>query len=796
MAAEQSFQDQSEHEQLLLALRESEMLREQAELFVSSLDLGNILQILVRRTTKACDVERCSVWLLEEELSALQPAADYLEPYPDSPTQLQPSKTTWQHAFIPTDDPLVTLLKQHDGLVYLENLCSDTSLQHIANVFGIQPLLVVALTHKDHLLGILTLDDPRLNRKLSSRQQRLARAIGQQAAVAIENARLFEQAQMERRRAEQLTKQTDAVNAIALAVNSGEPLPSVLEIAADHLIRCLEADSGAAALLKNRILLLNNLAPSLQLCDPIKPIPLKRLPHCQKAARTGKPLFVGLHQTHGYEAQWYQLLNLENVLIVPLMSKPQPTGNSEDCLGLVFVNYHSGNFRPSANQYAFAQDVAAQCALAIEKTHLLSQTQQAHQYTRQALETLLQMTEALSGVTNIEEILQSVLTTALQSLNGQRGIIQLLDEQGHPIIYKDLDLVRNSSLSWREYVLDWLQVERDRSPQLQEQLLTGLATICLIAEHQNVLVAPINYDDRLLGILLLEEPSLDAEDQHPTFTPWNLTVIEGICQLAGMAVEQARWQQEAIEARTRESAMRNANALKDEFLAITAHEFRTPLTIILTHSQAIQRQLRKMGEQPWIPRLRDGLNGVEQQAHQLTNIVNTFLEVSHLNQGQLSLSLQSLDLAQIIQQVIEEQASTAPRHPIHYQAAAHQSFQVNGDEARLKQVITNLLQNAIKYSPDGGPVIIGLRSVHRKKQIEIRITDKGIGIPKDAQSRLFERFYRAPNSKTSKIRGIGLGLYLVSELLHLHGGTIRVESSGIPGAGSSFICTLPALPAS
>jgi signal transduction histidine kinase len=119
-----------------------------------------------------------------------------------------------------------------------------------------------------------------------------------------------------------------------------------------------------------------------------------------------------------------------------------------------------------------------------------------------------------------------------------------------------------------------------------------------------------------------------------------------------------------------------------------------------------------------------------------------------------------------------------------------------GDRARLQQVISNLVQNAIKYSPLGGQVTVWLRQCNHAEDavtIEICVEDSGIGVPKDAQLHLFERFYRAPNTEGNKARGIGLGLYLVAELLRMHHGSIRVESSGIPGEGSRFICTLPAL---
>ena len=123
-------------------------------------------------------------------------------------------------------------------------------------------------------------------------------------------------------------------------------------------------------------------------------------------------------------------------------------------------------------------------------------------------------------------------------------------------------------------------------------------------------------------------------------------------------------------------------------------------------------------------------------------------------------------------------------------------YRVRGDATRLTQIISNLLQNAIKYNLLDRDIMVTLRQildVNGSMVIEGRVIDHGIGIPKEAQPHLFERFYRAPNVEGGKTRGVGLGLYIVAELLRLHGGTIRVESSGVYGKGSTFIFTLPLL---
>ena len=249
--------------------------------------------------------------------------------------------------------------------------------------------------------------------------------------------------------------------------------------------------------------------------------------------------------------------------------------------------------------------------------------------------------------------------------------------------------------------------------------------------------------------------------------------------------------------------MREANALKDEFLAITAHEFRSPLTVILAQTQLVARNLARLMPKEQedtgeiVAKAVKNLSIVEDQTRQLTDIVQTFLEVSHLNRGKLTLSLTEVNLAEIARQVVVQSSTTTQAHTIAcLLESGEQSYLVEGDSARLQQIIANLVDNAIKYSPFGGPITVGLRRCadsEGKPIVEVCIQDKGMGVPPDAQPRLFERFYRAPNSIESQTRGIGLGLYIVAQLIQMHGGAIHVESNGVLGEGSCFIFTLPAL---
>ena len=951
-----------EHQLLLAALRESEILRELAELLASSLDLDRILQVLVKRTTEVCEVERCTVWLLEDARGVLQPTTYHLSSQHINSHAIQAADHIWYRTTLPFDSHVIHHLLGEDGLLYLEDLHSVPTLRIVADTFLVRSILLVALIREGRPVGILTLDDPDKIRTFSLQQQQLARAIGQQAAIAIHNARLYQQAQTERQRAEKLIDRARSIYQVALAVNSGKDLPTVLEIATQHLVQGLNADGGSIALLENDTLRLASSSEQQQnILTTQTTAALADLPNCRHAAQTETPLFVTAEQAEGDELTWFRKLGVNNVIIVPLVIGAPPDNTQESnapasrCVGLAFVNYHKPDFRPSRGQFAFAQDIAAQCALAVDKARLLAEARQAaalatehantldavfhamteeisvldleghvlmsnnaaasffgrEQYTkarldeilqrhpaytlhgqpitsedfpltralrgeqirgehlsvtradgeehiveinvapvfdasgsrigivsafrdvtqqirteqriRQALDTLLHVAEAVSGITDITDILHSVLERTLVTLNCERGVVQLFDEQQQR--FTSLFSIGFSPEAEQQWLSDqsaWLHPESDHYHGFQTQILQGHAALINAEQYPHqpnpfnrlmILAAPIKHINRLYGLIALDRSrmpqefsTLPAEEQQQPpqneFTIWDIVVLERIAQLAGLAVDQARWQQEAINARLSEASMREANALKDEFLAITAHEFRTPLTVILAQSQLVTRILKKRKpehaqEAKQTFQLLENMSIIEDQAHHLTNIVATFLEVSRLNRGEIKLSLEEVDLAAIAQQVVSHHSSISPGHTISciIEPDTH-PYLVMGDSARLQQIIANLVDNAIKYSPLGGPVNVWLCRCTNKENtvtIEVCVEDHGLGVPLDAQPRLFERFYRAPNIEGSGTRGVGLGLYIVAQLLKMHGGSIRVESSGILGEGSRFIFTLPAL---
>ncbi|MBK9711471.1 MAG: CHASE3 domain-containing protein [Kouleothrix sp.] len=264
--------------------------------------------------------------------------------------------------------------------------------------------------------------------------------------------------------------------------------------------------------------------------------------------------------------------------------------------------------------------------------------------------------------------------------------------------------------------------------------------------------------------------------------------IMGVTGAAHDVTARKQAEEERVRLLASEQAARaeaqEAVRMRDVFFSVAAHELKTPLTSLVGNIQLIQRRAAREG----ILTERDerAFTVVGAQAQRLNTMIGALLDVSRLETGQLSLDRTAIDLRQLVQQVVAEVQPTLTQHTIAYEAPEH-ALMVAGDALRLEQVLQNLIQNAVKYSPGGGAVRVRARLQDAAACIEV--IDQGIGIPAEAQARLFTRFYRASNVEEQQISGLGIGLYVVKEIVTLHGGTIAVASA--EGAGSTFTVRLP-----
>ena len=229
--------------------------------------------------------------------------------------------------------------------------------------------------------------------------------------------------------------------------------------------------------------------------------------------------------------------------------------------------------------------------------------------------------------------------------------------------------------------------------------------------------------------------------------------------------------------------IKNIERMKSAFVAMASHELRTPLTAIKGFVSTLLMDDSFAEEER-----REFYSIIDQECDRLTRLINDLLNTARIEAGEsLKPNYTRVDFRALLEKVLTIQRQATSRHTLKLDIQ-NDIPTIIGDEDKLDQVLTNLMNNAIKYSPNGGDITLACRA--EGDQLVVSVTDHGMGIPKDHQGRVFEKFHRVNNEDNRKIYGTGLGLYLVKHLVEsVHLGRIWVESE--MGKGSTFLFTLP-----
>ena len=251
----------------------------------------------------------------------------------------------------------------------------------------------------------------------------------------------------------------------------------------------------------------------------------------------------------------------------------------------------------------------------------------------------------------------------------------------------------------------------------------------------------------------------------------------------GAIVGASKIARDISERKRTEFLLQEADRRKDEFLATLAHELRNPLAPIRTGVALLQRS------EGLPPELRTVTAILERQTRQMTHLVDDLLDVSRITSGRITLNRESVELTDLLKMVIETYRETSEKagQDVTFSASPEPTY-VTGDRVRLTQVFSNILHNAVKYTPSGGRVNIALRA--EKEEAVISIRDNGIGIPPEMLDHIFELFAQLHPSYEPADAGLGIGLTLAKKLTELHDGRIEARSAG-PGQGSEFLVRLP-----
>jgi len=436
---------------------------------------------------------------------------------------------------------------------------------------------------------------------------------------------------------------------------------------------------------------------------------------------------------------------------------------------------------------ALAEDMAHLCAMAVANAQAYAAAELARREAQRAAartQRFQEITRQLSRSLESDEVLAAVARAAAQLLDSPVGAVFLLDE-GNPtgdfrlVAADGIDEARAGDLRLPRYAsLAGRAVDEGRTLVVDDarhtpgtalpRLLTGEAAGSEIA-------APIVSGDRRLGVVKAFSPRVRR------FGTDDAELLGVLAAAAAVALTNARLYRQA----------RDAIKTRDEFLSAAAHDLKTPLTTIKGTAQLIRRHATNGQLDPG--RLMDRMATLDAAATRASRQLDQLLDVTRLRIGQeLELQRRPTDLVKVVRQAIDEQRQAGQPHEIRLET---EEGELVGcwDAPRLERVVCNLLDNAVKYSPDGGEVLVRVARERAGDQdwAAVAVRDHGIGIPSGELGRIFDRFGRASNAP-ALAEGTGIGLSNVRQIVEQHGGTVAVE--GEEGVGSTFTVRLPLAP--
>ena len=557
---------------------------------------------------------------------------------------------------------------------------------------------------------------------------------------------------------------TGALGAAAGNLYLQDATGEALELAGDA-----DSEYPADALARFRRVPLDALTPNTDAVRTGAAIWLETQADWERRYPTGAPV----HARTGYEA----------AASMPLVGRERIEG----VLGLSFV----GPRRFDAEDRALLLTLGRQAAQALERARLYEAERMARQRAERAADRtarLLAVTAALGRATTREAVAETALGEGIASVGAVAGGLGVLTNGGREIErlamfgYPEeivegtrsvpIDALGPIATTARTGAAVWLETNAElfsRYPQL--------AAIPARRHYGAAVSVPLTVGGAVIGVM-----SLRFAEERP-FDTASRDLIEAIAGQCAQALERARLYEAERAARAEaEEAVR----ARDRFLSIAAHELKTPVTALKGTAQLLLRRQARGQLDP--TRLARTLAILNTSATRLAELTDDLLDVARIRTGHLPLAPRPTDLVALVREAMaraSEQLGATQRLILE---SPGDPPAVAADAARVDQVLMNLLDNAMKYSPDGGAITVTVRA--EAGGVVTRVRDEGIGVPAGAAETIFAPFGRAANAVAGSLPGMGLGLYICHNIIERHGGWIRAESDG-EERGTTFSFWLP-----
>jgi len=677
------------------------------------------------------------------------------------------------------------------GVVAIPDVLADPEYGNAKHslVGGFRSVLAVPLLRRGEAIGAIVVGRPEPG-PFPDAQVALLSTFADQAVIAIENVRLFRELQLRNRDLTEALEQQTATSEILRVISSSrtdvQPVFDTIAKAAMELCRASSANvftfDGALVHLASSVSVELTYIESLRAFFPRPPgrhtAVLRAIETCRVVA------IPDVFEDADYDAPLGQRSitgGFRSVLAVPLLREGSAIG------GIAVGRSEPGLF-PDV-QVALLETFADQAVIAIENVRLFRELQaRTADLTRSVgeLKALGEVGQAVSSTLDLENVLQTIVTRATQLTGMDGGSIYEYDEAREEFHLHTADrlpdelvaALRATPMRKGEGALGRMALtgEPVAISDIGDEAVYQSRVRDLLVDlgFRSLLAVPLVRDNHILGGIAVNRRAPGA------FAPEVIALLRTFAAQSALAIQNARLFRE-IEVKSRE--LETASRHKSEFLANMSHELRTPLNAIIGFSEVLSERL--FGDVN--DKQAEYLDDIVASGRHLLTLINDILDLSKIEAGRMELDRNDFDLPAAIGNTLSLVRERAQRRNIALASTVDPGVgTLDGDERKVKQVLLNLLSNALKFTPEGGTVAVRARIAG--DFVEIAVSDTGVGISPEDQAAVFEEF-RQVGAASKKSEGTGLGLAISRKFVELHGGAIRVDSE--VGQGSTFTFTLP-----
>ena len=657
---------------------------------------------------------------------------------------------------------------------------------------GFRTVLATPLRREDAVVGVVIVRRME-QRPFTDPQIALLQTFADQAAIAIENVRLFTELEEKNRTiTEALEQQTATAEILRVISSSPTDVQPVFDAIVRSMVRLCDSTfaiayryDGEQVHLAAHHELSAELLAALDRRYPQRPsadtstglsILERRVIHIPDAWADGTPAGT---------REYARLLGFRTVAAVPMLREGQPIGS---------ISALRMEMRPfTEQQIALVQTFADQAVIAVENVRLFRELQtRTSELTRSVgeLEALGEVGRAISSTLDLQTVLAMIVARANELAGADGGVIYEFDEASRSFHLRATDrfpeefvaALRATRLVYGEGAAG--QAAATRAPIQVPDIMdtdaysSSLRDVLVRSGYRSLLAVPLVSEEQVVGALVINRRIPGA------FAPSTVELLRTFASQSALAIQNARLFRE-IEDKGRELEV--ANQHKDEFLASMSHELRTPLNAIIGFSEVLLE--RMFGEVN--TKQEEYLHDILSSGRHLLSLINDILDLAKIEAGRMELEPGDFHLPQAIDNALILVRERAMRRGITLERWIDPRLgEIKGDERKIKQVLLNLLSNAVKFTPEGGR--IDVRAALVDGFAEISVIDTGIGIAPEDHAAVFEEFRQVGTDYARKHEGTGLGLALARKFVDLHGGKIWVESQ--VGQGSTFTFTIPVTP--